>query len=153
ARRNLVAERKGEHRRVIAERAHSLGDLAADRALQRTIVEERDVLRPWEADHDAQPFGRRGVEQIAVRRRVGANGVDAELRHLTEVGRDLPERWELITVVVRREGAVGDALDEKTIAVVQRTAARIRLAQKFPVDRDTRGYRRLKSPAHVRIRV
>ena len=43
-------------------------ELSADRALQPAIVEKRDVLRPRQPDHHAQPVPRRLVEQVAPRR-------------------------------------------------------------------------------------
>ena len=89
ARRNLVAEREGEDGGMIAELADLRGDLAPDGALQRAVVEKRDVLRPRQPDHDAQALARGRVEQVAARRRIGADGVDAERGHLPEVGGDL----------------------------------------------------------------
>jgi hypothetical protein len=50
-RRNLIAERKHQHGRVIAELADLLHDLPPDRVPQPAIVEESDVLRPRQADH------------------------------------------------------------------------------------------------------
>ncbi len=66
-----------------------LGDLrsrfAADRSLQRAVVEKRDMLRPRQPHHDAQSVAGGLVEQIASRWRVRTNGVDAESRHEAEV--------------------------------------------------------------------
>ncbi len=101
---------------MIAELGDLRADVAADPAHQRAIVEERDVLRPRQSHHDPQTLARRGVEQLAARRRIGADGVDAERGHLAEVGRDLFEGWELVALSVGREGSVGDALDEETVA-------------------------------------
>jgi hypothetical protein len=91
------------------------GDLAANGLFQLVIVEEGDMLRPRQPDHHAQPFGGGGVEQVAPRRRVGSDGVDAELRHLTEVGRDLLTGWELIALGVGRKRPVRHALDEEAL--------------------------------------
>ena len=90
ARRNFVAEREHQHGRVVAELADLLD--ACSRSIvpaELPIVEKRDVLRPRQPDHDAQPVARRFVEQVAPRRRVDADGVDAELRHQAEVFGDL----------------------------------------------------------------
>jgi hypothetical protein len=62
ARRNLVAEGKREHGRVIAELRDFLDEFAADFALQRSVVEKRHVLRPREPDHDAKAVTGRFVE-------------------------------------------------------------------------------------------
>jgi len=115
---------------VIAELGHLRRDLAADGSLQRSIVEEGDVLRPRQPDHDAQAFSRRRIEKLAPWRRVGAHGIDPELGHLAEVGGDLWERRELVTLGVRRERTVGDTFDEETL---------VARAQKFPVRRNARG--------------
>ena len=65
-------------------------------------------------DHHAQAVTAGFVEQVEARRRVQADGVDAERCHQPEVLRD-PGGWrELIAVRVRREGAVGHALHEET---------------------------------------
>src|SRR5439155_7965824 len=48
ARRDLVAERKGEHGGVIAELSDLRHEFLPDLAFQRWIVEKRDGLRPRE---------------------------------------------------------------------------------------------------------
>ena len=83
--RNLVSEREGEHGRVIAELGDLGADLLPDLAPQRAVVEKRDVLRPRQPDHHAQAVACRFVEQLALRRGVGADGVDAEVRHEPEI--------------------------------------------------------------------
>src|SRR5207253_11242757 len=85
ARRNFVAEREEQDGRVIAELADAGDRLPADSPRERGVVEERDVLRPGEPDHDAQPVQGRLIEEIAAGRGVHANGVEAELRHEPEV--------------------------------------------------------------------
>ena len=80
-----------EHGGVIAELAN-LARRSRVRivALQRAIVEKRDVLRPRQPDHDAQAvcarLRRAGRGAAACRR---ADRVDAELRHQAEVFGDL----------------------------------------------------------------
>ena len=141
ARRNLVAERQDRDRRMAADRPHLRGEVAADGALQRVVVEKCDVLRPRQPDHDAQAAAGRFVEQIGVRRRVGADRIDAEIRHQAKVPRHLRQRRKLIARRVGREGAVGHAFDQE--------ARRID-AQKFPVGGDARaGDRR---PVLARLR-
>ena len=113
--RDFVAERKRQHCRMVPELGDLRGDLAANRPLQAAIVEKRDVLRPRHPDHDAQSVPRGFVEQIAVRRRVGADGVEAETRHQTEVFGDAGERGELVPLRIRREGAVRHTLHEEPV--------------------------------------
>jgi hypothetical protein len=96
------------------------------------------VLRPRETDHDAEAFVRRGVEKLAARRRVGANRVDAERRHLPEVGGDLLNGWELVALRVGRERTVRHAFDEE--ALVDRIrASRFGEPQEFPLGHHARG--------------
>src|SRR5262249_44293264 len=90
--RDLVSECEGEYRRVIAELPDFRRELAANVALQRAVVEKRDVLRPRQPDHDVEALGRRRVEQLAPWRGVGPDRIDAELGHLAEVGGDLLNR-------------------------------------------------------------
>ena len=100
---------------MIAELADPGGDFAPDGALQRAVVEKRDVLRPRQPDHDAQPLPRGRVEQVAARRRIGADRIEAERGHLPEVGGHLMQRGELVTVRVGRKRPVGHAFDEETL--------------------------------------
>ena len=104
-----------------------VADLAAYGARELPVVQERDVLRPRQADHHAQAAARSLVQQIDARRGVGADRVDAEARHEREVFGDSWEGWELIPVGIGREGAVRDALDEKPVLAE---------AQKLNVDID-----------------
>ena len=103
-------------RRMVAELARPVATISRRIvALQRAIVEERDVLRPRQPDHHAQAVPRGLVEQVAARRRVDADRVDAELRHQPEVLGDLADGGELIAVRVGRERAVRDALDQEPL--------------------------------------
>ena len=83
-----------------------------------------------------RPWRGRLVQQVAARRRVGSDRVDAELRHQAEVAGDLSERRKLVAVRVGREGPVGHALDEEPSLV---PSAAVIEAQKFPVRDDPRG--------------
>ena len=112
ARRDLVAEGEREHGRMIAELSDFPGEVAADFALQQSIVEKRHVLRPREPDHDAKAAAGRFVEQVAPGRGIRADGVDAEFRHQAEVFGDLRRRRKLMAVVVGGERAVRHTLDE-----------------------------------------
>jgi hypothetical protein len=133
ARRNLVAERDRQQRRMAPQLADAADELAADLALERAIVEKRHVLRPGDADHHAQPPPRRFVEEIKTRRRVRSHRVQAELGHQPEILGDTRELGELIPVGVGCERPVGDALDEE--ALVADT-------KELPVRCDVRGYQR-----------
>ena len=126
ARWNLVAEREQQHGRVVAEFPNLAEQLGLDLSPQLAVVEEGDVLRPGEPDHDAQAMPLGCVEQFTARRRVHPHGVDSQLRHETEVLLDLLERGELMTVGVGCEGAVGDPLDVE---------ARVSRSQELAVDR------------------
>ena len=108
---NLVAEGEDEGGGVAGQLADPRDDVFADAAAEVGVVEERDVLRPGQADHHAQPVTRGRVEEVRVGRGVGADGVQAGFAHLGEVVRDDGGGWELASRRVRREGAVGDALD------------------------------------------
>ena len=131
ARRNLVAEREGQDRRMVAE----LGDLRA--TISRRIVarQRRSSRNATCCDHGSptitrRPCARGFVEQVAPRRRVGADRVDAEGRHQPEVLGDLLRAGELVPVGVGRERPVGHALDEEALVAG---------AQEFPVRGDPRG--------------
>jgi hypothetical protein len=114
-RRDLIAKREEEHRRVTAELADLLENCAADVAAERAIVQERHVLGPWQSHHHPQAVTGCFVEQTGPGRRVQPHGVDAELGHQAEVLRGLPGRWILMALGVRGEGAVGHALDEESL--------------------------------------
>ena len=114
---------------MAADRTHLRGDVAPDGPLQRVIVEKRHVLRPRQPDHDAKAVAGGFVEKIGVRRRVGSNGIDAEIRHQAEVPGHLLRRRKLIARRIGREGAVRHAFDEEARRVD---------AQKFPVRDDAR---------------
>ena len=115
---------------MVAERRHLFGELGPDRPLQPRIVQERNVLRPGEADHDAKPVVRRFVEHVAPWRRVRPDRVDAEAGHQLEVVGDLRGGWELMAVRVGRKGTVRHALDEEAFVAG---------AQKFPVPGNSLG--------------
>ena len=124
---------------MIAE-LDDLGDqLAADGALQRAVVEKRDVLRPRQPDRDAQPCLRGCVEQIASRSGVGADRVDAELRHLAEVGGHLAD---LVALRVGRKRTVGDTFDEETL---------VPRLQELAVRREADSCRQPRFAANVRV--
>ena len=130
ARRNFIAEREHQHGRMVAELSHPRADLPTNAAFQAAIVEKRHVLRPREPDHDAQAVPGRLVQEIASRRRVRPDRVDAESRHLAEVLGDLWKSRKLVAVAVGRKRAVGDAFDEEALVAG---------AQKLSVCRDARG--------------
>jgi hypothetical protein len=115
--RNLVAKGEGQYRWMLRELCDLTDDVAADVPRQAAIVEERDVLRPWEADHHTKSVARGFVEQIQPRRRVSADGVDAEARHQTEVLGDLFDRRKLVPVRIGGERTVGHTLDQETCPV------------------------------------
>ena len=81
------------------------------------IVEERDVLRPGEACHHAQPVLAGQVEQIERRGRIGAHGVDPGARHEMEVAVDKATFGKVVAVSARRERTVRDAAHEKSTMV------------------------------------
>src|SRR5262249_26794368 len=85
---------------------HLCADVAQDVALQMSIVEKRDVLRPRDARHHAQAMLGRSVEQIRWRNGVRADGVHARIDHQSEVAIDLITLGKLMTIVARREAAV-----------------------------------------------
>ena len=112
---NLVAEGEDEGGGVAGQLAHPRDDVLADAAAEVGVVEERDVLRPGQADHHAQPVARGLVEHPGSGHGVGADGVEARFPHPREVRRDDVGRGELVARGVGCEGAVRDALDEKPI--------------------------------------
>ena len=83
--RNLVAERHHQHRGMAAELAHLRNDVAPDSRCELPVVEKRHVLGPGQAGHDPQAVTRGFVEKISARRRVRADGIDADVRHEAEV--------------------------------------------------------------------
>src|SRR5215470_8088495 len=87
-------------------RAHLRADVAQDVALQMSIIEKRDVLRPRHASHHAQAMLGRRVEQVGWRDSVRADGVHARVDHQAEVAIDLIELGKLMAIVARREAAV-----------------------------------------------
>jgi hypothetical protein len=88
----------------------------ADAARELAVVEKRDVLRPGQPDHDAEPVARGFVEQVEARRCVRADRVDAERRHQPEVLGHALLRRKLVAPRIGRERAVRDALHEKPVA-------------------------------------
>ena len=100
---------------MIAKRPDARDELAPDLALERSVVEKRNVLRPGQADHDPQAMRLGFVEQVGPWGGVRADRVDAEIRHQAEVFGDAGARRKLIPVGIRRKSAVGDALDEEAV--------------------------------------
>ena len=64
ASRNLIAKRKGQHRRMLRQLRDLPDDVLPDVPRHPSIVEERDMLRPRKPDHHAKPMARRFVQQI-----------------------------------------------------------------------------------------
>ena len=112
-RRDLVTQREHEHGRVARQRPNLCRDIAADGVHEPSVVQERHVLRPGEADHHPQSVPVGIVQQTGTRRRVHANAVEAELRHLAEVVGNTPRRRELAPAHIGCEGAVAHALHQK----------------------------------------
>ncbi len=114
-RRDLVADRPAEQRRVAGHGAGVGGHAADDVAHARAIVEERDVLLPREAAEHAQAVAARGVEQPARRRGVEAQRVEPAGADAREValGRD---RGVRLAVGPGRKRPVGDAAQEQLLA-------------------------------------
>ncbi len=116
-RRNLVAH--GQHQRgrmrghATRRGHHPLPHLARERG----VVEERDVLRPRDADHHAQAVPRGGVEQAFGRHGVGAHRVEAGGGHQREVVVDARQRGKLRALGVGRKGAIGHPAHEEAPAV------------------------------------
>src|SRR4030095_2360053 len=116
-RRNLVAEREHQRRRMIGQRANVGCGLPPNGPLELTVVEERDVLRPWQPDHQAQTLTCGLVEQIDRWRGVRADRVDARGGHQREVLRDSRCARELQTGRVGRERPVRHTFDEEATAL------------------------------------
>ena len=114
-RRDLVADRESQHRRMVTELGDPRREVPADSALQGAVVQKRHVLRPGQADHDAQPLACGGIEQVPPRRRVRPDRVDAEARHLAEVRGNLLHGGKLVALRVGRKGPVGHAFDEESL--------------------------------------
>src|SRR5262249_37490848 len=114
--RDLVANRHRKDGRMVGELADAGGDLPPNLPPQTAVIQKGNVLGPGQPDHDAQAVVSRLVEQIATGGRVEADRVDAEARHQTEVFRDLTRRGKLAALRIRREGAVSNAFDQKTVA-------------------------------------
>ena len=165
ARRNLVAKREGQHRRVMGQLLDLPDDFPPNAAGQPSIVEERLMLRPREPDHDTKSMARRFVEQIQPRRGVGADRVDAESRHQAEVLGHLCQRWELVSVGAWCERSVRHTFDEEPNAVYRLRALRFGLprrsrtvvkawrrrgaTQKFTVRGNARGRARRDANANI----
>ena len=113
---NLVAEGGHQHRRVIAQFVDAVDHRAADPAHGLRVVEEGDVLRPRQADHDPKAGLLRQVEDGPAGQGVDPHSVDAERPHLREVGGHLAERRELVATRVRGKRAVGHALGKELFA-------------------------------------
>ncbi len=140
ARRYLVAKGREQDSRVPCESAHLTGDFPADRLDEAAIVEERDMLRPRQSDHDAQAVLRRFVKQIDSGRRIRTNGVDAQTRHQPKVFGDALGGGELAAVGIGRERAVGHAFDDESLVAD---------LQKLAVRDDSRTVRQWSARTHV----
>ena len=126
-RRDLVADRVAEQRRVTRERARALAHLRLDAARRTAALQERHVLRPVEPRHDAQTPLLREIQQPERRPRVDAHGVDAARGHRFEVARHHVGLRHPIPVAVAAEGAVGDAAHPELLSAhLEELAARDR---------------------------
>ena len=82
---DFIAEREQQHRRMRRQRAHIRHDVAPDRAGHVPVVEERDMVRPRQAHHDAQAVLLGQIKDAPVRHRVGPDRVHAGATHQREV--------------------------------------------------------------------
>ena len=108
-RRNLVAERVGQNRRVPGHGAHLGAHERADVRRAVLIREEADVLVAREIDDDAQPVLRGEIEQRVRRRVVHADRIDPVGRHRGEVAFDQSKIVVLIAVLVGTKCSVRHA--------------------------------------------
>ena len=116
-RRNLVAYRCKQQRRVPGERTRLLADEPEDLAAQTPIVEERNVLRPGETGKYPQTVLRGCIEHVARRQRIGSYGIDGGVRHHGEITPDLRRFRKQMSILARRERAVRDPTHQKRLAV------------------------------------
>ncbi len=130
-RRDLVAHRDHQRGRMRGDAAGGGGNGLTHVARERGVVEEGDVLRPRNADHDAQAVARRQVEQRIGRHGVGAHRVEASGRHHREVAVDARKWGELLALAVGRKGAVGHPAHEEAPAVE---------FKELPLDAECRGH-------------
>ena len=98
------------------ERTYVMSRFAANAAGEITVVQEGDVLSPWQPDHHAQSVARGFVEEMDRGRRVDANGVDTGRRHQLEVTGDAGTRRKLRPFAVGRERAVRHTSDQVPLA-------------------------------------
>jgi hypothetical protein len=110
SRRNLVAERKHQDRWVTTQLRDRGDDALPDTALRLGVIEERDMLRPRDPDHDAQTGARSLVENRAAGYSVGANRVDGVRAHQRKIFDDLLQRREVFAFCVGCKRSVRDAL-------------------------------------------
>jgi hypothetical protein len=125
--------------------AHALDDPLAP----PPVVEERDVLLPRQTDQHHQAVAEGEVEQPPRRHRVDAHGVHPRRGHLREVRLDNRLRGEVAAVIVRPEGAVGDAaeidplvaaLEELPVGAHTRRRRGVRVRRGAPGRRADRGH-------------
>ncbi len=124
-RRDLVTDRKAQHRRVTAAGDHSVADATLDSTQQFAVIEEGYVLFPGKPHHNAKSCLLGLVQKPTRWRHVGANAVEALGRHVREILLNNLRGWELTTILRRAKGSVGNPLDpELFVAHEQELAGR-----------------------------
>ena len=107
---NLVAQGEHQHRGMMAKLPHSLSDVLANAAGGLRLIQKRDVLRPWNANHEAQAGAGRLVEDRLIGDGIGANRVDAVAPHQCEIGAHLLQGRELLILGIGRKRPVRHSL-------------------------------------------
>jgi hypothetical protein len=121
---------------MAAARPDARAHAPLDRAHQRAVVEERDVLLPGQPHQRAQGPVSGEVEHPPRGDGVGAHGVHTACSHGRKVSLHGIGRWKLVPLLVGPEGAVGNATQQQLLLPgVQELAAHRRSQQLCPVVR------------------
>jgi hypothetical protein len=109
--RNLVADREREDCRMVREFGHAGDNVAPDASREAPVV-EKAMLSHGRPTMTRRPF-RAASSSRSRRRRIRADGVDAEGRHHPEVFGDALRTGELVAVCVGRKRSIVTPLTRK----------------------------------------
>src|SRR4029453_18320094 len=117
-RRNLISDRKGEHRRMARTGADGTAKLFSDPRDELPIIEETEMLHPGESGNDLQTLSQGFVEEIGGGYSVDADSVDARFAHERKVLGDTG-RLRVVESVTRLERPVRDASDPEFLTSLE----------------------------------
>jgi len=109
--RDFVTDCVAEDGWVTGAGTHSFAHALLYRLGTVLIVEEGNMLFPWETYHNAEVVSLRSVQEPEGRYSVRADRVETICGHLGEISLDNLRIMMLIAILIQAEGPIGDTAD------------------------------------------